>query len=374
MALKVYLDNQDFSNLLYKTDPETVDIKNYLLKKSANNEISVGYSYFNIAEFLTNYEEKYKQDRMNRISFIKQLCQRNAYIFVTKLSPHTEVLSKSGDWCPEIDVIKYLMKGVKDHINRDFAGLISGKSRKSSIENTFKQMIRNNAIIFNSNLSGMTGYPMPESFKKTNIFMRYICGLVPETVMRKQVKEYLNDLDLFRELWFDYGKKENYLHNSLTEMANGYIQLIPKFEKVILDIRHHRNILKSLKKDSNLKQINQHIKPAIIETEKKFKALEDFDLTYLRSFPDLHQKLASIPNKNISSVIAYVKGAVELGRKIKPGDYGDILHAIYLPYVDLWRCDFATYDILKAGNVPEQEKIIARLSDLPSAIDRRLQQ
>jgi len=62
--LKIYLDNQDFSNLLYKTDTETVEIKNYLLKKSLNKEISVGYSYFNIAEFLTNYDEKYKQDRI----------------------------------------------------------------------------------------------------------------------------------------------------------------------------------------------------------------------------------------------------------------------------------------------------------------------
>jgi len=309
----------------------------------------------------------------DRISFIKQLCQRNAYVFFTKLSPDSEALSKSGHWCPEIDLLKYLMKGVKDHINKDFADSISGKHRRSSIKNTFKQMIRNNASIFNSNLSGMSGYPMPDSFKKTNIFMRYICGLVPEAVMQTQVREYLNDLELFRELWFDYGQKKNYLHNSLTEMANGYIQLIPKFEIVLTKIAEYRNTLKSLKKEPSLKLVNEEIKQTIIDTENNLKALENFDITYIRTRPELNQSLASIPDENLSSVIAYVKGKIKLGSKIQPGDYGDILHAIYLPYVDLWRCDLATSNILKAGEVPEQNKVVALLSDLPSAIETLLE-
>lgn len=365
IPLKIYLDNQDFSNFLYRKDVETVKIKEYLLDKIKSGQIVIGYSYVNIAEFLTDYNDEYKQDRINRVSTITELCGKNAFVFINKVTSKENVLSVEGDWSPDIDVLGYLMKGVNNYIN---SILRDGKHRSAD---ALKQQIRSSGQLYNSNLSNFSDFPIPESFKKTNIFMSYVCGLVPEQHMRRKVKLFLNDLNIFREIWFEYGEKSNYLHNSLNVISRAYIAVIPVFEKTLKQVKEQRNKLKSLK-DSYKHILNQKINDSISEFETTLDNIESLDISILRSHPDFKLYLEDIPDNYLISVISYIKGKAKMKTEIKPGDYADLLHSIYLPYVDLWRCDKACFEILKRGNVPFAERMVKNLSDLPQAIENKL--
>ena len=58
------------------------------------------------------------------------------------------------------------------------------------------------------------------------------------------------------------------------------------------------------------------------------------------------------------------------GRIPKRSDLGDLLHAMYLPYVDVFRADRFTASILRQANVPARAVLVDRFVDLPAAIER----
>ena len=59
-------------------------------------------------------------------------------------------------------------------------------------------------------------------------------------------------------------------------------------------------------------------------------------------------------------------------RKPKTSDFGDILHAAYLPHVDIFRADGNTASIIKQAKLPCKTKVVSRLVDLPNEINNLL--
>ena len=58
--------------------------------------------------------------------------------------------------------------------------------------------------------------------------------------------------------------------------------------------------------------------------------------------------------------------------EIKESDAGDILHATYLPYVDLYRTDGRFGALLSKVSIPGTVKVVPKLHQLPEAIEDRL--
>jgi hypothetical protein len=89
------------------------------------------------------------------------------------------------------------------------------------------------------------------------------------------------------------------------------------------------------------------------------------------------QAALSLPSGQIiaavlESYLLQILGATATSAKIEKSFAGDLMHALYLPYVDLWRGD-RRFSALLANAVPEyQNRIVRSLSDLPSAISRSI--
>lgn len=62
----------------------------------------------------------------------------------------------------------------------------------------------------------------------------------------------------------------------------------------------------------------------------------------------------------------------ETPRNSKPSDYGDCLHAVYAPYVDIFRADNYMAPVLKRVMEPFGTRIVDRLEKLPQAIGEEL--
>jgi hypothetical protein len=59
-------------------------------------------------------------------------------------------------------------------------------------------------------------------------------------------------------------------------------------------------------------------------------------------------------------------------RKAKTSDFGDIFHATYLPYVDIFRADGNTASIIEQAKLPFKTKVVSKLTDLPKEIENLL--
>jgi hypothetical protein len=58
--------------------------------------------------------------------------------------------------------------------------------------------------------------------------------------------------------------------------------------------------------------------------------------------------------------------------EIKQSDPSDILHALYMPYVDFYRTDGRFASLLGKVAKPASTAVVSNLLQLPSAIDREI--
>ncbi len=76
----------------------------------------------------------------------------------------------------------------------------------------------------------------------------------------------------------------------------------------------------------------------------------------------------------LTKYISNVVSAAEAGKPIrlfKPSDAADLIHATYVPYVDIFRCDTAWTNIFKIEGMRFGTEVVGRVEDLMPAIRRR---
>jgi hypothetical protein len=72
--------------------------------------------------------------------------------------------------------------------------------------------------------------------------------------------------------------------------------------------------------------------------------------------------------ETVKVFVREVLSSVSDPRKVKRGDSGDLLHCIYLPYVDLFRADGASVNRLSQSAPQYRGKLVSKLADLPTRI------
>jgi len=81
---------------------------------------------------------------------------------------------------------------------------------------------------------------------------------------------------------------------------------------------------------------------------------------------------ASNAGKLLSSYIAQTVGLVGSASKVERSFGGDLMHAVYLPHVDLWRADRRFAHLAKLAVPGFKNKVVTRCTELPGAIEHLL--
>src|SRR3954454_1922820 len=99
--IRIYLDTSDYS-LMYWASPGTsiAQIREKLRELVLNNTIEVGFSYQIIFELLQKAAPQYREDRIARAQFLKELCGTNAFPATDDLGKGRR-FSHNGIWFPE---------------------------------------------------------------------------------------------------------------------------------------------------------------------------------------------------------------------------------------------------------------------------------
>jgi len=99
---------------------------------------------------------------------------------------------------------------------------------------------------------------------------------------------------------------------------------------------------------------------------------QKLDLDFVKSFLPDKSILEKLPSHFINTILSYAIGNMRVNRKVQDSDTGDLMHACYLPFCDIWRGDISFCNILIAQKVDGYEKTVNRLSLLPTVIENKL--
>ncbi|MDP8566627.1 hypothetical protein [Methylophilus aquaticus] len=387
--LVVYLDSSDYSIFsdASRRTPELNRIESKLLQLRDENKIEFRFSHINIIEAAPIKTE----DRLSssqRLETIKRFCGCKclvSYVFVIEneieslsnmrpIPTQLNHLNDDGIWFPSLADIKefsYLADDIRENISK----IPDRKKRRQAQRKSFNP---------DGSVKNAAGY-----LKGTvDSFAKEICSKYPLTE---------ESAKLAAQSYFNNGSTANFvrlLSDSLSKLEN-----ISKWYELSWDEATQLssflreiggNLLKSLEQLKNESTVlaNDYKLEGLSDSQIKSRMNESFS-GLLNSLPismlkSLNVSHASTSNQEISwelcpSLLTLTTLSVNLvklnsltSRKAKNSDFGDILHATYLPHVDIFRCDGNTASIIEQAKLPIKTRVVSKLTDLPKEIENLL--
>ncbi len=385
----VYLDSSDYS--VFSDDSartqEIINIENQLLQLRDEGKIEIRLSQINVIEAAPTKSEDIISSS-KRLQTIKRFCGYKclaSYVLVieseinslSKLNPISKqfaVLNENGAWFSELVDIKefsYLAEDIKQEISK----IPDRKARRKKEREVFNAdgSVKNASAYLKGS---------PESFAKE------ICSRYP-------ILE--DDAKIVAKSYFHNGSTANFVKSFSNSLSN--LEILSEW--------YERSWDEATQLSSFLREIGGDLLNSL--EQLKDKSIELNDIYKLEGFSDIQIKnkineifdglLNTLPKSvikricenNASSISQEVSWelcpslltlttlSVHLAklnsstvRKPKTSDFGDILHAAYLPYVDIFRADGNTASIIDKAKLPFKTKVVAKLADLPDEINNLL--
>ncbi len=386
--LIVYLDSNDYSVFSdgAKRTSEIIEIENHLLQLRDENKIEIRFSHINVVEAApTKPEDKFSSSK--RLRTIKKFCGQkclDSYVFVLEneveslrkqeiIQAQSNINNENSIWFPDLDIKEFSF--LADDIKEKISKIPDRKTRRKKE----RQIFNTDGSIKNASayLKGS-----PESFAEE------ICSKYP--ILEKDAwlaaKSYfhngstakfiqsfsasLSDLEILSE-WYECSWDEaTQLSSFLREIGGDLLITLDQIKEKSIEVTNNYKLAGL--SDSQIKN----------NMNKNFDGLLD-------SLPHsivnrLNENNISILNQKINwdlcpSLLTLTTLSVHLlklnlftTRKAKSSDFGDILHTVYIPYVDIFRADGNTASIIEQAKLPFKTKVVSKLTDLPRYIENLL--
>ena len=390
--ISVYLDSQDYSTLSNPVLSE--DLKNIKEKLKAYAESGGVSFYFSslIVSEASPSEPAAIQHAIRRGDFLTAICKRHALRFnhdvvndevrnlVEGNSAKVEAICKDGDWFPAVDFPEPtpLAELAKEAVNEEAVarGLTRQQRRAAQRKvlkhgglkpDVLKGIREMNASVYISSVTEQ--YPMQPWHAE--VLSRYCFGEAAKEEATNAFRDALRD-PCWLMRWF--ANKEELAHPLVALVRKPGREIGEKFRGLVglaEEIRSLEHLLEDspLSRDRWNKLLDKGIVDVATGVAKHLFpgwsgefGIEDVT----RRCPGLTAMISSI----YSSVWDNVSGS----RKALPSDsqFPDAMHAVYAPYVDLFRADrYMAPHIQKHVGVGGAQ-VVSKLADLPKAIEQRL--
>lgn len=415
--IQIYLDSSDLSALSdtdrYQREPDLEATRRKLEQYVELGDISIRLSFVHIIEMI-HRDSSSKQKALERAEFAKSISNDNYFYYPQELyirdalhylniqSPSIDNLpfpeyafAGKGGWLPEFnDLDINIEREVRDSIQNTLKETALPRQNRKAIE---KQLIKKGKLTtqsieliskeqengLNERLSKQ--YPLTDRFWTEDLFFKYAMGKIPLQTIREELRlgmcdpvnligwivdstnsgrglpNWLQKLgastilkiydlrEKVQTLW-ELGRKAGYTDEQIKAKAKS---AVPKFEGLRLGVLNSEYT-------SNKKRLNSlGVKHSLWKSEiltSKVGALPAFDCYTSALYIYLAEDGTSIQRP----------------RELLPSDAGDITHATYLPYVDIYRTDRHMAHRLRNLGTQYSTTIVKQLSKLPDTIDTML--
>jgi|GEM_PF-3420345 len=403
--LQIYLDSSDYSDL---TRDQFADELKFLTKLVDTGTIQVRYSNVTISE-LIHTEKKHQHYAIDRAKVLRALCRKRCLIYNDELLYRDcirELVGQTSDfqfpnyayddkanWFPprrgslqsfKSELIKTVTNTIREEIKRHpnpaekkllkkrLKGFIRNGNFTSEGMNFIKNMDLDSAIIEKFTFLNKT--------KPSQMIRNHLLGKITHTELENYLFENGADPANLAEFTIDQIEdglsKFQWLRKGGASFIDGVKELlslvdkIESFDKEHGNARSRKDIVNDYGLDfSSLRQ--KMLEKCWADYKDDFRRHK---LTYSK-FKTRYEdaELGTLPSIDIAVEIlpAYVEQLITKNRtKLLSSDFGDIAHAAYLPYVDIFRADRTMTHLFRNVADKYQTKVIRTLSDLVSELDK----
>lgn len=390
LPLKICLDSADYSFL---SDPHKADIAAAPLHKLLGwiNEGKV-IAYFGLSHVIESAPIHKTSDQLclsaARFRIIQKICGPNCFLDIFSLlkaelckeeaAGYPEILRSDGHWFPPIgDIELPNAKGVFESklseapLNRHQRRTAKAKLFKKG--NRLSDSIQNGIRESFGNIDIRSQFPLTD--EAFSVFSEYLCGNTTAIQVRDALKGSLSDLNCFAKWyithWNDVSPTSRWLRESGTKTQENLI----KMHKTLLDVRDVTTVLDAQRFNSllqnELKKMSQQL---ITETANSIRqAFATSAVDSPKTLPTWDNTPSYLTLISVfASLLQLTALAINQPRKPKQSDFGDVIHTLYLPHVDLFRADGFASEAIKNTKLPWETKICSSLDQLIFEIEKKL--
>lgn len=391
--LQVYLDSSDYSSLSdpKRETPQVVAMRDRLLEYGKSNTVEFRFSTVHLSE-MAPLDAESADAAERRADLLVELCGRKCLVSFDRLLS-TEVqaacgaapspinpFSDCGEWYPELnDVLSPISwaERIKEQNNALAEQGLNRAQRRYAKRKAFKA--RKPRKKFFDELNGDSGEAMAEvlslyPMRKDDAAVLYSFVLGNATKERAE-QAFLESLKDPRWMmrWFRHHmsrmspisawlrRPSENVHRKLCEVAE-----LARKQATLAKALHLNN------EDAFPKDFTHAIQQQMLfDTVKRLGAEQGLDAGAL-SKKHLRQNAPGLYTVAIAAGLVLKASTGLYPREPLPSDFVDVIHAGYVPYVDIFRADGFIANQVKSLANNYGTTVVGKLTDLPHEIERKL--
>lgn len=291
-------------------------------------------------------------------------------------------VNAEGFWHPDLGpLFKDIEKSIDKQLNEELNTIANlNRSLKRKIKHQTKSNLRSPLMrqqYEEHSQKLLADYPLTEKFVKENMFVKF---LYKEIGYREMENELLFSLRMPSKFVTWYFEK----HDGNKDLPYWMKSIGAKFsinlENMIEKLKDNSILVEGAVRKATMVRMAEQIPlnladrllPNIIPTLKRGGASQR-QIDALMIDPERN----NLPTLNLFSRIVgeYTKDVISShasARKIKDSDFGDIIHALYVPYCDVWRGDDYSAELVTRACRGGSTRIVRKLQNLPNILSEVL--
>ncbi|NWA42538.1 hypothetical protein HX871_26395 [Pseudomonas reactans] len=369
-SMQVYLDSSDFSNLSRaqgKDGHAMSQIKSKLLHWVNSGKIEIRYSMAHIMEAVPVDIASAEFGQL-RLSCIKQLCGTKVFmdpisLIINELSGTVTsgVLNDRGHWLPNLAELW------KDDTSNDQSTEPpkNRQQRRADKAKTKKALATDNTLVRDITRE----FPIKQS--KT---LEMLSAQDFTSALAIAMQDSVNDLDFLSNWYVKNWNTSTQFSTSLRTAGKGLNHLLTESSAELKTL--HDELVAT---GASASEVNKRL--TALAKQLADKAPQDFIDALSEGHIPANSLVTASPEGSPSMYVAskfiaqmFLSSVVSTKntRKARDSDLGDLIHTLYIPYVDFFRADLATANALKNAQIKCKAKVVTSLEDLISNIESAL--
>lgn len=384
--LIVYLDSQDYSCLASPPPGRSdfyEDLQSRLLSLTSDGTIEIRYSAVHISE-ICHTSMSATQYSAARAAVLKRLARGKCMKFwsdVTKCEierhyDHTRSLDATSDndrWF-DVDVkglpnfIDELKSGLHEHLKERG---ITRKQRRALVNKDWAHKLtatdEGRGFLDGLVQSINEKYPVDGDLDR-NMLAEYVTGHISNTRFERHIRSMLTDPEnLIARMCADFDSELRLpavVRNLGANLSRNLNEMLAKIVRAFGQgalMRTHGVQIAHAALDKAIADFRRSTVRNVIVQEKLARNVPDSEIDSM-AVPTI-DLLCHVFSRCIREAIASASAGKPM-RKFSQSDGADILHSVYLPYVDVFRCDTAWQDSLSQFARAQARIVVGKIDDL----------
>lgn len=378
LPLRIYLDTSDYSRFAdigYRNEPGLAEILSFLREKKEQGLIELRFSAVHLFEFLKDPSQR--DLALRKVRIMEELCDDRTFRFFGNVfdlerealrsgtDPASRVISNEGEWLPLVEPDDFfsldtVIREVQERLPMFDAAQLRELIRSPEAAAFVKKGMSQEWPLANVYGSNMIDRFLTDSVSGREMAREVIKGFAKPSIL---IEHYLEGKTDARKVFSVLAGPEQNLQRSLVQARE--------------ELKPHIEFVLGLGDKDTLKKVRQYVKNLrLFDSSASYLGSGELPAHFQEALgQDRFLKELPALSTHYNVLTAYLRDLFYPSTvlpEIKESDAGDILHATYLPYVDLYRTDGRFGALMNSVAKPSTVKVVPKLHQLRGAIEEKL--